>query len=62
MRLQLGKTIFFVLTFTLMLAALAHAGSIDVNVSSPASGITVSSPVSVKASATSSYPVTGWQI
>jgi hypothetical protein len=62
MRLQLGKTSLFVFAVMLILTAVAHAGSIDVNVSSPASGITVSSPVSVKASATSSYPVTGWQI
>jgi len=63
MRLQLGKfsRAFSLLVLPLITSAVASAG-VTVTVSSPAAGSTVSSPTTIKASASSGYPITGWYI
>jgi len=63
MRLQLGKfsRTFSLLVLPLITSAVASAG-VTVTVSSPAAGSTVSSPTTIKASASSGYPITGWYI
>jgi hypothetical protein len=49
------------LVLPLITSAVASAG-VTVTVSSPAAGSTVSSPTTIKASASSGYPITGWYI
>jgi hypothetical protein len=63
MRLQLGKfsRAFSLLVLPLITSAVASAG-VTVSVSSPTAGSTVSSPTTIKASATSGYAITGWYI
>ena len=61
MKLQLGKFFFSLLGLSLLTSAVASAG-VTVNLSTPGSGASVSSPFAVKASATSGYPITGWHI
>jgi hypothetical protein len=63
MRLQLGKfsRVFSLLVLPLITSAVASAG-VTVTVSSPAAGSTVSSPTTIKASASSGYSITGWYI
>ena len=63
MRLQLGKfsRAFSLLVLPLFTSAVASAG-VTVSVSSPAAGSTVSSPTTIKASASSGNPISGWHI
>jgi hypothetical protein len=63
MRLQLGKfsRAFSLLVLPLLTSAVASAG-VTVSVSSPAAGSTVSSPTTIKASASSANRITGWYI
>src|SRR5262249_2905533 len=60
---QLGKysRALSLLVLPLVLSAVASAG-VTVSVSSPAAGSTVSSPTTIKASASSGNPITGWHI
>jgi len=51
----------FLLTTFCLLASLSFA-QVSVQVSAPLSGSTVSSPVPVKATASSSHPITGWEV
>src|SRR5262249_6048242 len=52
---------FSLLGLSLLTSAVASAG-VTVTLSSPGSGASVSSPFTVKASASSGYPITGWHI
>src|SRR5262249_34671460 len=61
MKLQLGRFLFSLLGLSLLTSAVASAG-VTVTLSSPGSGASVSSPFTVKASASSGYPITGWHI
>jgi len=61
LKLQLGKYFFSLLGLTMLTSAVASAG-VTVTLSSPGSGASVSSPFTVKASATSGYPITGWHV
>ena len=61
LKLQLGKYFFSLLGLSLLTSAVASAG-VTVTLSSPGSGASVSSPFTVKASATSGYPITGWHV
>jgi hypothetical protein len=63
MELQLGKPFRFISLLVLSMAAsVAASAGVTVQVSSPVANSTVSSPSTIKATASSGYPITGWYI
>ncbi len=56
----MGKTL--IRTLIALLALVTASFAVNVSVSSPSNGATVSSPTTIKANASSGYPITGWRI